>query len=56
MFGNDNLTKIMGKDTISLGSKDALAKNILHIEHMNHNLLSVSHMCDQGHILILNSK
>ena len=41
---------------MSLGSKDASAKNFLLIENMNHNLLSVIWMCDQGHILIFNSK
>ena len=45
-FGNENSTKIMGKGTVSLGSKDALAKSVLLIENMNHNLLSVIQMCD----------
>ena len=55
-FGNDNLAKILGKGTISLGSKDALAKNVLLIENMKHNILSVSQMCGQGHTHIFNSK
>ena len=55
-FGNDNSYKILGKGTVSLGSKDALAKNVLLIENTKHNLLRVSQMCDQGHILIFNSK
>ena len=55
-FGNDDSTKIMGKGTVSLGSKDAVANNVLLIENMKHNLLSVSQMCDQGHTLIFNSK
>ena len=46
-FGNDNSSKILGKKTTSLGSKDASAKNILLIENMKHNLLSVNLMCDQ---------
>ena len=56
IFGNDNSSKIVGKGTVSLGSKDASTKNALLIENMRHNLLSVSQMCDQGHILIFNSK
>ena len=55
-FGNDNSSKILGKGLVSLGSKDASAKNVLFIENMKHNLLSVSQMCDQGYILIFNSK
>ena len=48
-FVNDNSSKILGKGTVSLGSKDALAKNVLLIENMKHNMLSVRYMCDQGH-------
>ena len=55
-FGNDNSSKILGKGTISLGNKDATTKNVLLIENMKHNLLSVSQMCDQGHILTFTSK
>ena len=55
-FGNDNSSKILGKGIVSLGSTDASTKNVLLIENMKHNLLSVSQMCDQGHILIFNSK
>ena len=54
-FGNDNSSKILGKGIASLGSKDASSKNVLFIENMKHNLLSVSQMCDQGHIFIFNS-
>ena len=55
-FGNDNSSKIFGKGTVGLGIKDASAKNVLLIKNMKHNLLSVSQMCDQGHILIFSSK
>ena len=55
-FGNDNSSKILGKGTVSLGRKDASTKNVLLIENMKHNLLIVSHMCDQGYIIIFNSK
>jgi hypothetical protein len=53
MFGNDNSTKIIGKGTISLGSEKAKEENVLLIEDMKHNLLSVSQICDQGHTLFL---
>jgi hypothetical protein len=45
-FGNDKLVKIIEKGTIKLGSKDAMAKNVLLVENIKHNLLSVSQMCD----------
>ena len=54
-FGNDNSSRILGKGTVSLGSNDASTKIVLPIENMKHNLLSVSQMCDQGHILIFSS-
>ena len=38
-FGNDNSAKIMGKGTVNLGRKYALAKNVLLIENMKHNIL-----------------
>ena len=55
-FGNDNSSKILGKGTISLGNKDTTSKNVLLIENMKHNLLSVNQMCDQGHVLTFTSK
>ena len=55
-FGNDNSSKILGKGTTSLGNKDVAAKNVLLIENMKHNLLSVSQMCHQGHVLTFTSK
>ena len=45
-FTNDNSTKIMGKGTISIGSKDALAKNVLLIENMKNNMISVNLICN----------
>jgi hypothetical protein len=54
-FGNDNSTKIIGKGTIKIGSKNAMAENVLLVENMKHNMLSVSQMCDQGHTLLFNS-
>jgi hypothetical protein len=55
-FGNDNSTKIIGKDIVKLGSKDAIAENVLLVKNMKHNLLSVSQMCDQGNTLLFDSK
>ena len=33
-----------------------MQKNVLLLENMTHNLLSVIQLCDQGHILTFNSK
>ena len=55
-FGNDNSSKVLGKGTVTLGSKNAAAKYVLLIENMRHNLLSVSQMCDQGYVLTFTSK
>ena len=45
-FGNNNSTKVLGKGTVKLGSKNSLAENFLLVDNMKHNLLSVSQMCD----------
>jgi hypothetical protein len=54
-FGNDDSTKIIGRGTIRLGNKNSKAENVLLVEDMKHNLLSVSQMCDQGHTLLFDS-
>jgi hypothetical protein len=55
-FGNDDSTKIIGKDTIRIGNKNTKEENVLIVEDMKHNLLSVSQMCDQGHKVTFNSQ
>jgi len=45
-FGNDGSSNVIGSGTIILRSKYALANNVLMVENMNHNLLSVGHMRD----------
>jgi len=54
-FGNDRSSYVTRSGIVSLGSKYALAKNVLLVENMNHNLLSVGQMCDQGQTMLLNS-
>ena len=54
-FGNDGSSNIIGSGTVTLRRKDALAKNVLLVENMNHILLIVGQMCDQGHIILFNS-
>jgi hypothetical protein len=48
-FGNDDSSKIIGKGTVRIGNKNTKEENVLLVEDMKHNLLSVSQMCDQGH-------
>lgn len=55
-FGNDRALNIIGTSTVTLGSKDELAKDVLLVENMNHNLLSVGQMCDRGHTMLFNLK
>jgi hypothetical protein len=48
-FINDDSTKIIGKGIVRIGNKNTKVENVLLVEDMKHNLLSVSQMCDQGH-------
>jgi hypothetical protein len=55
-FGNDDSAKIIGKGTVRIGNKNEKAENVLLVEDMKHNLLSVSQMCDQGHKVTFEEK
>jgi hypothetical protein len=55
-FGDNVSAKILGKGTISLGNNKAKEENVLLVENLKPNLLSVSQTCDQGHILIFDSQ
>ena len=55
-FGDNGSANILGKGMVSLGDKRTKAENVLQVENMKHNLLSVNQMCDQGHILTFDSK
>jgi hypothetical protein len=46
LFGNDKSSRIIRRGTIKLGSKDSKSENVLLVEDMKQNLLSVSQMCD----------
>jgi hypothetical protein len=54
-FGNDSSIKILGKGVVSLGSENVKAENVLLVEELKHNLLSVSKICDQGYNLKFDS-
>ena len=55
-FGNDNSSKILGKGIVELGNKASQVENVILVENMRHNLLSMSQTCDQGHTLTFNSR
>lgn len=55
-FGNDGASNVIGTSTITLGSKDALQKDVLLVENMDHNLIIVVQMCNQGHTMLFNLK
>jgi hypothetical protein len=55
-FGDDSSTKIIRKGVVEIGRKNVKAKNVLLVEDLKHNLLSVSKMCDQGYTLTFDSK
>ena len=54
-FGNDGSSNFIGWGTVTLGTKDAIAKNVLLVENMNLNILSVGKMCDQGYTILFKS-
>jgi hypothetical protein len=41
-FGDDSSAKILGEGVVELGRKNVKEKNVLLVEDLNHNLLSVS--------------
>jgi hypothetical protein len=54
-FGDNMLAKILGKGTVSLGNNKTKEEDVLLVENLKPNILSVSHTCDQGHILTFDS-
>ena len=54
-FGDNLSFKIIGKEIVALSNK-VKAKNVLLVENLKPNLLSVTQTCDEGHICIFDSK
>jgi hypothetical protein len=48
-FGDNMSSKIIGKGTVAIRNK-IKAENVLLVEYLKPNILSVSQTCDQGHI------
>ena len=49
-FGDNITSKIIGKGIVAIIDNKIKAKNVLLVEDLYPNLLSVSKTCDQGHI------
>jgi hypothetical protein len=54
-FGDNVSSKILGKGIVSLGNNKAKEKNVLLVENLKPNILSVSQTCDQGQIITYDS-
>lgn len=54
LFGNDTPALIKGKGSMLLKEK-VKAGNVMYVDGLKHNLLSVSQMCDQGNEVIFRS-
>ena len=54
-FGNDTPVVIKGKGSVFLKEK-VKANNVMYVDGLKHNLLSVSQMCDQGTEVVFSSK
>jgi hypothetical protein len=55
-FGNDAPGKIKGKGMVSLSNGKRKAQDVLLVDGLKHNLLSVSQMCDKGCEVVFMSK
>jgi hypothetical protein len=55
-FKDDSSAKILGEGVVELGRKNVKSKNVLLVEDLKHNLLSVIKMCDQGYTLTFDSR
>ena len=55
-FGDDSSTKILGKETINIGSENVKEGKVLLVEYLKHNLPSVSKICDQGYTPMFDSR
>jgi hypothetical protein len=53
-FGNDTPAVIKGKGSVLLKEK-VKAGNVMYVDGLKHNLLSVSQMCDQGNEVVFRS-
>jgi hypothetical protein len=55
-FGNDAPGKVKGKGIVSLSNGKKKAQDVMLVENLKHNLLSVSQVCDRGCEVVFTSK
>jgi hypothetical protein len=55
-FGDKASARIVGKGIVSLDNGKTKTHNVLYVEGLKHNILSVIQMCDQGYNLTFHSK
>ena len=55
-FGNNDDAQIVGKGCVSLNGGKILCNNVLYIDVLKHNLLSVSQLCKEGNNVIFSNK
>jgi hypothetical protein len=55
-FGNDAPGKVKGKGIVSLSNRKRKSQDVLLVENLKHNLLSVSQVCDRGCEVVFTSK
>jgi hypothetical protein len=55
-FGNDALGKIKGKGMVSLSNGKGKSQDVLVVDDLKHNLLSVRQVCDKGCEVVFTSK
>jgi hypothetical protein len=55
-FGNDAPGKIKGKGMVNLSNGKGKAQDVLLVDGLKHNLLSISQMCDRGCEVVFTSK
>jgi len=55
-FGNNAPVKIRGKGMVSLSNEKGKSQDVLFVDGLKHNLLSVIQVCDRGCEIIFTSK
>ena len=53
-YGDNNKGRILGVGKIGTNSSTSI-ENVLHVEGLKHNLLSVSQLCDRGYLVSFDS-
>jgi hypothetical protein len=54
-FGANGTSNIVGKGTLSIDNGSAKVKYVMCVEELKQNILSVIHICDQGHTVTFES-